>query len=244
MSNQTFLTDRTWLRLSATLLLAGVLVSFLAGTLHPAHADPNDHVASFTEYANDSDWTAVHLGQFLGMTLLVAGLLVLYFELDLSTAGRGWTARFGFLAAALSLGLYGVLQAVDGIALKQSVDAWASAPEAEKAIRFANAEAIRWLEWAVRSYQSFVLGLAFLLFGAALVQSNKLPRMIGCLVAISGLAYLAQGWILGVEGFSATNGIPTLLGILTIIVWSLWLLVIAWRAKETSLRPQPKLVQN
>lgn len=98
--------------------------------------------------------------------------------------------------------------------------------------------------WAARGYQSFVLGLAFLLFGAEIVQSTKLPKMIGCLVAISGLASLAQGWILGVEGFAATNDIPTLLGILTIIVWSLWLLVIAWRAKETSLRPQPKLVQN
>jgi len=53
---------------------------------------------------------------------------------------------------------------VDGVALKQAVDAWASAPEVEKSVRFASAEAIRWLEWGVRSYQSFMLGVTFLLF--------------------------------------------------------------------------------
>jgi hypothetical protein len=57
----------------------------------------------------------------------------------------------------VALGLYGVLQAVDGVALKQAVNAWASAPEAEKAARFASAETIRWLEWGTRSYQSFML---------------------------------------------------------------------------------------
>ena len=42
--------------------------------------------------------------------------------------------------------------AVDGVALKQAVNAWASAPVAEKAARFASAEAIRWIEWGARSY--------------------------------------------------------------------------------------------
>jgi hypothetical protein len=57
-------------------------------------------------------------------------------------------ARLGAVSAAVALGLYGVLQAVDGVALKQVVDAWVRAPEAEKAARFASAETIRWLEGA------------------------------------------------------------------------------------------------
>jgi hypothetical protein len=56
-------------------------------------------------------------------------------------------ARLGAVSAAVALALYGVLQAVDGVALKQVVDAWVRAPEAEKAARFASAETIRWLEW-------------------------------------------------------------------------------------------------
>ncbi len=46
----------------------------------------------------------------------------------------------------VALGLSGVLQAVDGVALKQAVDAWVSAPDAEEAARFASAETVRWLE--------------------------------------------------------------------------------------------------
>ena len=51
-------------------------------------------------------------------------------------------------------------------------------------------------------------------------------------MALSGLAYLAQGWTVGAEGFSAANTIPTLAGIVLILVWSLWLLISAWFGKD------------
>ena len=54
--------------------------------------------------------------------------------------------RFAAVSVVVALALYGALQAVDGIALKHTVDAWANAPEAEKATRFASAETVRWLE--------------------------------------------------------------------------------------------------
>ena len=154
------MTDRGTLRLSASLLFAGTLLSFLAGLFHPEREAANNHPAVFAEYASSASWTAVHLGQFAGMAVVVAGLLVLFFALNVHSGSRGWAGRFGAISAAVSLALYGVLQAVDGVALKQAVDAWVRAPDAEKAARFASAETIRWLEWAVRSYQSFMLGLA------------------------------------------------------------------------------------
>src|SRR5439155_20291767 len=43
--------DRTPLRLAATLLFLGVLLSFVAGMFHPARENPNDHRAVFAEYA-------------------------------------------------------------------------------------------------------------------------------------------------------------------------------------------------
>ena len=232
MSTKPSTIDRSLLRISAILLIAGVLLSFLAGSSHPDHADANDHAAAFTEYANSSNWTAVHFGQFAGMGLLISGLLVLFFALNLPLDGTGWAGRFGFIAAIVALGLYAVLQAVDGVALKKVADAWMAAPEAEKAARFASAETIRWLEWSVRSYQSFVLGISFLLFAAAIIGTVRLPRLIGCLMGISGLAYSAQGWILGIEGFSETNTVPLLLGIVSILGWSLWILIFAWRMKD------------
>lgn len=224
--------DQKALRWSAALLVVGVLLSLLAGIFHPGREDANSHVAAFREYANSADWTAVHLGQFVGIAVIVAGLLVLFFALNVHSGRQGWAARFGAVSAAVSLALYGVLQGVDGVALKQAVDAWVGAPDAEKAARFASAEAIRWLEWGVRSYFSFMLGVSFLMFAAALVWTARIPRPIGYLMGLAGLAYLGQGWVIGSEGFSATNSLPTLLGIVTTVAWSVWLLVAAWRMKE------------
>ncbi len=62
--------NRNLLRLSATLLFVGELLSLLVGALHPARENPNNHTAVFAEYANSADWTAVHLGQFVGTCAL------------------------------------------------------------------------------------------------------------------------------------------------------------------------------
>jgi len=122
---------------------------------------------------------------------------------------------------------------VDGVALKQAVDAWVSAPAAEKAARFASAEAIRWLEWGTRSYYSFMFGLSLVLFATVIVWTARTARPIGYLMGLSGLTYLVQGWVLGSEGFSAANTVPTLLGYILVLAWSIWLLIVAWRMKES-----------
>ena len=87
----------------------------------------------------------------------------------------------------------------------------------------------------MRSYQSFVFGLALILFGSVIAITGRLSRPIGYLMALCGLCYLAQGWIIGSSGFSSTNQIPTLLGIGLILVWTVWLLIAALRMKTTAL---------
>ncbi|HSU45331.1 MAG TPA: DUF4386 family protein [Arthrobacter sp.] len=219
-------------RLAAALLLAGVVVAILAGVLHAESHDANDHVASFTAYANSPIWTAVHLGQFVGMALVCVGLVTLSFALGVRQRTQAWTARIGALAAAIALAIYAALQAVDGVALKQAVDAWVAAPEPERAARFATAEGIRWLEWGMRSYQSILLGAALVLLGVVVAATHRVPRVIGLLMSLSGLGYLVQGWIIGESGFSAANSVPTLVSIVAIVVSSVWLAISAWRMKE------------
>lgn len=228
------------LRLGSALAFAGFAVSVVAGLFHADSASANDHPATFAEYARSGIWTAVHLGQFAGMALLVAGLLVLLMMLKAPEGPIAWAARFGAVAAVTALALYAALQAVDGVALKQAVDAWAAAAEPEKAARFATAEGVRWLEWGMRSYQSYVLGAALVLTGAVVVGAGGTARLAGYPMAVSGLAYLAQGWIIGSEGFSAANTIPTLAGIALILVWSVWLLVVAWPKRAPSLGRTPR----
>ena len=118
--------------------------------------------------------------------------------------------------------------------MKQAVNAWAAAANGHKAMRFDAAETIRWLEWAVRSYHSYVFGLALVMFGVVIVVLRTISRLVGYLMTLSGLYYLAQGWIIGTSGFSSANQIPTLLGIVSILVWSVWLFIAALRGKTAA----------
>jgi hypothetical protein len=223
------------LRLSATLLLVGQLLYIVVTLLHTG-GEANDHPAIFAAYAASGDWTVVHLGQFAAMAILLAGLLALFYALDTQAAPARWAGRFGAASAVAALALYGVLQAVDGVANTQADAAWVSAPAAEKAARFASAEAIRWIEWGLRSYQNYALGLAVLLFAAALMWTAWVPRPIAFLMALSGLTYLVQGWVVGTEGFSQTMSNAIVLAYVLDVAWMIWLLVVAWRMPDSELR--------
>ena len=74
-----------------------------------------------------------------------------------------------------------------------------------------------------------------ILLGAVIAFTGRVSRPIGYLMALSGLCYLAQGWIIGSSGLSSANQIPTLLGIGLILMWTVWLLVAAIRMKTAAL---------
>lgn len=101
--------DRKSLRLPATLLFVGVLHFSIASFLYPDGKISNNHTAAFAEYASSGNWTAIHLGQFAAMTFIIAGLLVLFFALNVHSGMSGWAGRFGAVSAVVALALYGVL---------------------------------------------------------------------------------------------------------------------------------------
>ena len=107
---------RRSLRLSAWLLLLGQLLYILVAQFH-AGGDANNHPAIFAAYAGNGIWTAVHLGQFASMAILLGGLLALFLALEVQAGTARGAGRLGAASAAATLALYGVLQAVDGVAL-------------------------------------------------------------------------------------------------------------------------------
>ena len=214
--------DRMSLRLSATLLLVGQLLYVVVTLLHTG-GDANNHPAIFAAYAGSGIWTAVHVAQFACMLIMLGGLLALFSVLDVQAGAARLVGRLGAAATTATLALYGVVLAVD---------AWANAPEAEKAARFASAEAVRWLEWGTRSYENFTLGLAILLAGAV-VRGALLPRPIAYVMGLAALMYLVQGWLASVEGFSPTHTFALVAAEVLNAVWMTWLLVVAWRMPKS-----------
>jgi hypothetical protein len=219
-------TTRASLRLPAVLLVAGQLL-YIAATLLHVGGNANDHEAIFAIYARDQIWTVVHLGQFAAIAIMLVGLLGVFSALV--EAGRtSWLTRVGSAAAIAALALYGALQAIDGVALKQAVNALAGAPEAERTARLASAEAVRWLEWGMRSYHDFALGLALLVAAVAVGRLFAWP--LAGVIALSSVAYLAQGWLAGSEGFSDSQSAAIVIGWALNLVWMTWLFVVSLRA--------------
>jgi hypothetical protein len=135
--------NATTTRLGAVALPLGILVLVVAEIFHPQREDPMDYVAVFREYSHSDIWTTVHLAQYFGFLLLLGGLIALYYSVSAKPGVGAGMAPFGLAAAVTAAASFTVLQAVDGIALKRAVDAWASAPADQENAAFAVAEAVR-----------------------------------------------------------------------------------------------------
>jgi len=227
------LADRA-LTLSGALLLVGFIVNAIQRMLlHPSGAE-DDHEAIFTEYAESDVWVATHLAEFVLVLVALAGLLVLCRALRPETPYLALLAAGALIASSAT---WAVLQGVDGVTLKQAVDAWAGASGTEKATRFADAETVRWIEWGLQSYFRVLLGGAFLLLGAAAVVSRLVPTWLGVLLVVAGLLSVVVGVSVGYAGLE--SGFQDAVGIvlqLVVLVFIGGLLVAGRRAREPGTR--------
>ena len=193
--------ERTQLRVSGGLMVAGLVVNAVFTIFHPAGAE-DTHKVIFSKYAQSGSWVAVHLGQFVGVSLALGGLLVLYRAMRSSEQ----PPVLPYLAAAAAIattGTWAVLQGLDGVGLKQAVVAWDAASGVEKATRFANAETVRWLEWGIQSYFRVLLGLTFVLFGAAILAGGLIAAWLGWVAVVAGVLSAAIGVDVGYSGLAS-----------------------------------------
>src|SRR5580704_2799112 len=111
-------------RIGSRCAIAGALMLLLGALMHPISADPNDAVASFGAFAADRMWVASHLIDLAGIALTMTALHFLSRQLE-AHGVIGWP-RLAASGAIASLAIAAALVAVDGIALKAMVNAWAA----------------------------------------------------------------------------------------------------------------------
>jgi hypothetical protein len=182
-------------------LVGGLFLNLVGTVFHPSGRE-DDHEAIFTKYADSDAWVAIHLGQFIGILIALAGLLALYRALVLHR-DASVLARFAVSATIATAAALTLLQAVDGVALKQAVDAWSDASGEQKAIRFDNAETLRWLEWGVQSYFRVLLGISFVLFGVAIITTRLVAAWLGWVALLVGVLSVAIGIDVGYSGLES-----------------------------------------
>ena len=183
-------TDRELLRSSGALLLGGFLFSTVVTVLFHPGGNEDVHEDIFARYAASGAWEWVHFAQFIGVLAALGGLVVLHQVL------RPRAPRLSAFAAGTTVAtaaVWAALQAVDGVTLKQAVDAWVAADGPERAVRLGDAEVVRWTEWGLQSYFRVTLGVALLLFGVTILTTLALPAWTGWVAVLAGLVSVAVG---------------------------------------------------
>ena len=215
------------LKLGSVCAIAGAIV-LLAGTaLHPLEADPGDAVAAFTEYAAYEHWVGSHLAQFLGVALMFASLVAL--SDSLIHEPSAWLSKLGVLVGVSALATAAVLQAVDGVALKVLVDAWANAAEEQKQSAFQAALAVRQIEVGLASLMALLFGTVFILFGIAIVLSDAYQTWLGWFGLFGGTGAVAGGLLVAFTGFSSTAMNVAMPFNLVLVIWMFVTGVFLWR---------------
>jgi hypothetical protein len=224
--------DRQSLRLAGALLAVGTVIYLVVTPLlHPGGgADP---IAEFEGYANSRWWEISHSLQFLGWVIIAFGWLALVHGLNVSTGVRGLVSRFAAASAVAVIALNGAVYAVDGVALKQAVDVWINVQPAEESAYLAAVEGVRGVEWGLRGYEAYTVGLTLILIASVIVSTARVSRAIGYLMGLTGLVYIAQGiWYGGLHTATSDHaalGSVSYYALVLVLILAIWLLVVARR---------------
>jgi hypothetical protein len=228
--------DRTVLRSGAIAGGSGLVLQIILEHFHPHHAQPNNSLAAFTEYAHATGWTAVHVGQFFGTVLIAFALLVLCRSLGRQPGLAGAFASAGGIAVVVVASVFAVQMAVDGVALKHAVDSWASATGTAKTSAFQVAEGVRWLEKGLSGFFHFMNGTALLGLGLSIVSGRTYRSWSGWVAIAAGIGFLAGGASTAAGGFSMKAAMILQPSLLLLAVFLVGSYVSIWRRDMRSLR--------
>jgi uncharacterized membrane protein (DUF2068 family) len=222
-------------RLTVLLLAIGVAALVLGTALHPAHEDPNDTVMAFAEYAADRHWLASHLIQLAGIMAMLLGMLAVLAQN--SASSDGGTAGFLLPQTALvaaGIALSAALQAVDGVALKLTLDRWSAASGAEKDLLFSASLAIRFVEIGLAAMVSLVTAMAVIAVSFSLWSLKVGGSVVGLLGMAGGLGLGASAIVMGAGGFSSAAMLINMPASILLMIWVAAHAVIHWRNRRNA----------
>jgi hypothetical protein len=212
---------------TAITAITGAILLLIGTILHPMSADPNVPLAAFTEYAADTHWVASHLMQLSGMGLMVITLVLISRQLMAGPAEG--LAIVGAIGAVVSLAITAALQAVDGIALKSMVNAWAKAPENSREMLFYATFGVRQIEIGLASLMTLFLGITIVIYGIALLLAPRFPKALGYVAIIGGIPTAIAGVVMAYTGFSDLAMMINMPASLLLLIWISTLGIYVWR---------------
>jgi hypothetical protein len=222
--------DRALSHLGAVLGIGGLGLQVGMGFLHPSATPPNDSAGAFAEYAHSGSWTMVHIGQFVGTLLIALALVAFARSLARQRGIAGAFAVLGGVGAILVAAVFAVQMAVDGVALKATIDAWVNATDpTAKEVAFQVAEGVRSIEKGLSGFFHLVNGVTLLTLGLSVATGRVYPRWLGWAGAASGVGFVIGGILTAHTGFSPIAGTVLLGPLALLVVFLVGLSITMWR---------------
>lgn len=234
--------DPRGMRFGAVGAIGGQVLLALASAFHPSGEHPADHAAVFSEYAQSTSWTTVHLVQWAGGVLMFLALAFLAHQIVNFGRSGAILGRIALGASITVAAIFTVLQAVDGVSLKMAVDAWADAAPERQAAAFSAAEAIRWTEIGLNAVGRFLQGVAVASVAIASAAVGLHGRTLAALGIVAGIGGAAGGLATAYTGFSTLVAEISMAPGFVQMFWLVATGIVMWRrGRASALQPSPQV---
>lgn len=147
-----------------------------------------------------------------------------------STGLGRWLGQWAVAVSAVGATIVIVEYAIIGHALKDIADAWHAAPEAEAATHLQLADVMLTITGGLfHSFVAWMLGLPYVLLGAAVALDRSYPRWLGAIAVVAGAGALFAG-ATRFLGFDVVP-FPLLYGgfVIPLCLWLATMGILMWR---------------
>ena len=225
------------LRLGGMAAIVGSLLGMVGNLIHPA-TPINDPQGVASVIAASDGWTPVHLAIVVGIALMMGGLVAIRHAIPDGLAGA--LARFGMVAGVVGGAIGLLLVILDGVAARQLSQEWVVASADEQDVALALVHANETINFALASLFNLVFAAAtFILFGLAMVFSDRFTSWLGWIAVAAGVLSAAAGTIQAAVGEpTEASRILTIVGPTVITAWLLAVgLLLLRETKERGIGP-------
>jgi hypothetical protein len=232
-NEQAVILDRQALKLGGALAVMGGLGYFVALLLHGDLPDQTTEVA-LEHIAGRPAWRALKLMLIASVLCWIGAFTALVLSLPQGVSrllGR-WAVSISIVGVAIVVVEYAII----GHALKDVADAWLAAPATDREVGLRMAEVMLAITGGLfHSFVALMLGLPYVLLGAAIVLGRVYPRWLGWVAVVAGSGALLAGTtrFLGIR----LVPYPLLYGgfVIPLTLWLAAVGVLMWRRAQTAI---------
>jgi hypothetical protein len=231
-ANEASTLDRQSLKFGGVLAVIGGLGYFVTLLLHGDLPDQTTEIA-LEHIAGRPEWRALKLALIAFVLCWIGAFTALArsFPQGVSNLLGRWAVSISTVGAAIVVVEYAII----GHALKEVADVWFSTPVTNREATLRMAEVMLAITGGLfHSFVAWMLGLPYVLLGAAVVLGSGYPRWLGWVAVVAGCGALLAGTTRFL-GFGLVP-YPLLYGGF-VIPLSLWLAamgVLMWRRTRTA----------